>query len=167
MTQITTLLNRNSNKMTTFFLALVLTLMTSFTFAADNHNNDAIRLVNANFKTHFKTAQIINTEVSGKYTRVTFKLKDNIMTAFYGENGNLLAVVHNMLSTQLPADLQTDLKDNYGDYWITELFQIKGEDHANHIDVNCYYISLENANSKIVLKSADNSTWEVYTETAK
>jgi hypothetical protein len=167
MTQITTLLNRNSHKMTAFFLALILTVTTSITFAADNHNNDAIRLVNASFKQHFKTAQILNTEVSGKYTKVTFKLNDNIMTAFYADNGNLLAVVHNMLSTQLPADLQTDLKNNYGDYWITELFELKGEDHINHQSVNCYYISLENANGKVILRSVDDSNWEVYDEKAK
>lgn len=159
------LLNRNSNKMTAFILALVLTITTSFAFAADN--KDIIHQVNATFKQHFKTAQIINTEASGKYTKVTFKMNDNIMTAFYNDNGNLLAVVHNMLSSQLPADLKTDLKNNYADYWITELFEIKGEDHVNHQSVNCYYISLENADSKCVLRSVDNSTWELYDENAK
>jgi hypothetical protein len=166
MKQINQLLHRNTNnKMTALIMALILTVATNFTYAADS--NDVIRQVNANFKQHFKTAQIINTEASGKYTKVTFKMDNNIMTAFYADNGNLLAVVRNMLSSQLPADLRADLKDNYGDYWITELFEIKGEDHTSHQNVNCYYVSLESANSKIVLRSVDDNTWEVYDEKAK
>ena len=167
MKQINQLLKRNSNKMTAFIFALILTVTTSFTYAADSNSNDAIRQVNANFKQHFKTAQIISTEAGGKYTKVTFKLNDNVMTAFYSDNGNLLAVVHHMLSSQLPADLRNDLKNNYSDFWITELFEIKGEDRANNQSVNCYYISLENANARVILRSVDDSTWEVYDEKAK
>jgi hypothetical protein len=166
MKQINQLLKRNTtHKMTAFIMALVLTITTSFTYASDS--KDIIRLVNANFKQQFKTAQIISTDASGKYTKVTFRQNDIIMTAFYSDNGNLLALVRNMLSSQLPADLRMDLKNNYGDYWITELFELKGEDHANHENVNCYYVSLESANSRVVLRSVDDSTWEVFDEKSK
>jgi hypothetical protein len=166
MSQINQLLKRNTNnKMTAFIMALILTVTTSFAFAADS--KDIVRQVNANFKQHFKTARIISTDASGKYTKVTFMQNDIIKTAFYGDNGKLLAVVRNLLSSQLPADLRADLKDNYGDYWITELFQIKGEDHSTQDNLNCYYVSLESANSKVVLRSVDDITWEVFDEKAK
>ena len=166
MKQINQLLKRNmTHKMTAFIMALILTVTTSFSYAADS--KDIIRMVNANFKQQFKTAQIISTDASGKYTKVTFSQNDIIMTAFYSEKGNLLALIRNMLSTQLPADLRIDLKNNYGGYWITELFELKGEDHLNHENVNCYYVSLENANSRVVLRSVDDSTWEVFDEKAK
>ena len=84
-----------------------------------------------------------------------------VLFAYYADNGKLLAVVRNILSSQLPTDLQADLKSSYGDYWITELFELNGEGQ------NCYYISLENADTKLVLRSTGDNTWEVYQQTDK
>lgn len=162
MKQINQLLNRNSNtrnsKLTALFLILVMTVSSSFAFA---DSNDVIRQANANFKQHFKNAQLISTDVSGKYTKLTFKQDEVIMTAFYSNKGVLLAVVRNILSSDIPAGLREDLKASYNGYWITELFQINGE------GVNCYYVSLESADSKVVLRSVDDNNWEIFQETDK
>jgi hypothetical protein len=88
-------------------------------------------------------------------------MNDIVLFAFYSDNGQLLAVTRNILSTQLPIDLMLDLKKNYSSYWITELFELNGDEQ------NCYYVSLENADAKVVLRSTSDNNWEVYEKTAK
>jgi len=149
----------NRSKKTSVLLALLLTLATSFSFA--NGNDDITRQVKASFKQDFKNAQIISGEVHKKYTKLTFRMNDMVLFAFYSENGQLLAVVRNILSTQLPIDLQMELRKKYSDYWISELFELNGDGE------NYYYITLENADKKIILRSSAYDGWEVYNTVIK
>jgi hypothetical protein len=143
---------------THILIALLLTLSTSYSFAK---SDDSIKgEITASFRKNFQHAQIISTEVRQTYTKLTFKMNDVIMFAFYSENGELLAVTRNILSTQLPMNLLIDLKSDYSSYWITDLFELSGEGQ------DCYYITLENADSKITLCSAGDR-WEVYTSSKK
>lgn len=64
-------------------------------------------------------------------------------------------ITHNIVSTQLPAALLTSIKDNYKDYWITECHE---EGKKNRED---YFITLENADQTVQLKSNDKSSWEL------
>jgi hypothetical protein len=57
--------------------------------------------------------------------------------------------------------LQTELKKDHANEWITELFEMS---HDNGTD---YYITLENADNKTILKSSNNSTWSVYKKLRK
>jgi hypothetical protein len=160
MNKINQLLNKTFNRSnkTAFILALVLTVASSFTFA--NGIDDINKQVSTSFKQDFKNARLISSEVHSKFTKLTFKMNDIVLFAFYTDNGQLLAVVRNILSSQLPVDLMTDLKKSYSSYWITELFELNGDGQ------NCYYVSLENADSKVTLRSNGNE-WEVYQEAVK
>lgn len=161
----------NRSKKTALIVALLLTVVTSFANGshgtrANNSTNmapiaDITRPVNTSFKQDFKNAQFIGSEVHTNFTKLTFRLNDMILSAFYNENGRLLAVVRNILSSQLPVELRMDLKTSYSDYWITELFEL------NENGQTSYYVSLENADTKLVLRSGDNHTWEVYQQTDK
>jgi hypothetical protein len=62
---------------------------------------------------------------------------------------------HNILSTQLPAALLADIKNNYKDYWITECSE---KDKKKQSD---YFITLENADQIVQLRSDDSETWDV------
>jgi len=70
-------------------------------------------------------------------------------------------VVRNITSTQLPISLLSDLKKDYNEFWISDLFEIASEDQTT------YYVTLENANKKIVLKSEGSSNWTVFSKTKK
>jgi hypothetical protein len=118
-----------------------------------DEGNGAIR---ASFKREFKTAEIVNWDVTNQFTKVTFQMNGSIMFAFYSGTGELMAVTRNILSSQLPMTLAASLKDKYGDYWITDLFEINGDGS------NCYYVTLENADRKIVLRSVGLDSWETY-----
>jgi hypothetical protein len=166
MNQINQLLRQtivNRSRKTALIVALLLTVVTSFANGttgapiADGVNKP----VSTSFKQDFKNAQFIGSEAHSNFTKLTFRMNGMVLSAFYAENGRLIAVVRNILSSQLPTNLLMDLKKNYSDYWITELFEL------NENGQNAYYVSLENADTKLVLRSDDNNTWEVYQQTDK
>jgi len=60
-----------------------------------------------------------------------------------------------MSSTELPLYLRSSLKNNYTNYWITDLVE---ESNKNGFT---FYITLENADYKIILVSKKGSDWEL------
>jgi len=62
---------------------------------------------------------------------------------------------HNILSTQLPGALLTNIKEEYKNYWITELSE---EGKGKRPD---YVIVLENADQIVHLRSTGSQSWEV------
>ena len=83
------------------------------------------------------------------------------MTAYFTPDGELMGVIRNILSTQLPLNLQTSLKKEYEGYWITELFEFARPDS------NGYYITIQNADEVITLQSTDGSSWSTYSKAKK
>jgi len=146
------------SKKAAIMMALLLTVCVSYSFAkpTDSLNGD----IRTSFRKDFQNARIISTEGHKGFTKLTFKMDDMIMFAFYSENGQLLAVTRNIVSSQLPISLLMSLKNDYSGYWITELFELNSNDQS------CYYVSLENANAKLTLRSNGDS-WEVYSTTKK
>ena len=142
-------------QITTLALALVMSLC-SFAKPVDSINGE----IKASFQKSFQNGRIISTEVRKGFTKLTFKMNDVIMYAFYSDNGELLAVTRNITSSQLPMSLMMSLKNEYTGYWITDLFELSGD------GLNSYYVSLENADLKLVLRS-NGDTWEVYTTSKK
>ena len=55
----------------------------------------------------------------------------------------------------------TELKKEYNGFWISELFEMVSDDQTT------YYVSLENADKTLVLKSNGTSGWSVYAKTKK
>jgi hypothetical protein len=140
---------------TTFVIALLFSLC-SFARPADSINGE----IKTSFKKNFQNAQLMSTEAHEAFTKLTFKMNNVIMFAFYSNGGELLAVTRNITSSQLPMNLLLSLKNDYSAYWITELFEFTGD------DLNCYYVSLESADAKVTLRSNGDS-WEVYATVKK
>lgn len=147
MKQITTFKNALS-------LVAALTLFSSFSYAGNIHASKP--RFKTSFQHDFKHASLIGTEVHDNIIRVTFSMDNTIRWAYYSVDGRLLGVVHNILSTQLPDDLQGEIKEQYGNYWITELFQVSKDGDS------CYYVSLQNADETVNLRSTPDQGWEVY-----
>jgi hypothetical protein len=108
------------------------------------------------FHKDFRTADVMQVENKKEYTKVTFRMNGIVMFAYYSTDGDLLAVVRNILSTDLPIHLLMELKQKHSDYWITDLFEM------DHNGQTIYYASLENSDVKVTLRSTDNSSWETY-----
>jgi hypothetical protein len=140
-------------------VAFVLTIVsTSF---ANTTNDDHNTAVTASFHKDFKKAELLTTEPGKNFTKLTFKMNDMVLSAFYGEDGQLLAVTRNIRSNQLPIQLLLQIKKDYTAYWISDLFEFSSDGSS------AYYITLENADSKVTLRSSGSDTWEVYTKKTK
>jgi hypothetical protein len=138
-------------------VAMLLTASSTFATPTDDSNE----MVKVAFHKDFKKAQLTATEVKATYTKLTFKMNGVVMYAFYSDNGQLLAVTRNITSDQLPIQLLMDLKKNYADYWITDLFELTGDGASN------YYITLENADQSVTLRSNGSDSWDTYQKKSK
>jgi hypothetical protein len=63
--------------------------------------------------------------------------------------------VQNILSDKLPAALLANIKNDYKDYWITDLYKEGGEKELS------YFITIENADQIIKMNSTDSENWVV------
>jgi hypothetical protein len=137
---------------------LVLTMGATTSFAGTNSFAGPAHGINGQVSTafhkDFNKAELIDYTSSKDYTKLTLRMNDIIVFAYYSENGELLAVTRNIRSTQLPLPLLLDLKKNYTGYWITELFELNSEGQTS------YYMTMENADTKLNLRSVNNDSWE-------
>ena len=138
-------------------LTIALLLTISMTFAANITNNDE---ANVSFRKDFKQAELLSTDAGKDYTKFTFKINGAVLYAFYNQNGELLAVTHNMKSTELPMNLLMQIKHDHADCWVTDCFEIDTNGSTS------YYITLENADTKLTLHSNGNE-WETYSRIVK
>ncbi|MCW3120326.1 MAG: hypothetical protein JWM28_4408 [Chitinophagaceae bacterium] len=135
-------------------MALSLTVGFSVLFAQSSKNVDSYLL--DSFKDHFTNAKDVNWKQAKGYTEVTFTIDYHQLTVFYDGNAEPFAVSRNISSDQLPLALLNGIKRNYNHYWISDLFEVsKGGRSA-------YYVTLENADNKKILKSGDSGQWMAY-----
>ena len=135
-------------------VALVLAAGLGFTFAQSNKTTD--HYLQASFKESFSTAKDISWKQAKNYDEVTFTMDGHVLSAFYKDNHRLIAMSRNISSAQLPLTLLGDLKRNYNEYWITDLFELAIDGRTE------YYITLENAEKKKVMKSEAAAGWVDY-----
>ena len=118
-------------------LALAVLVSTLSAFAGEEKITP--KVLNA-FKSEFNTAKEVEWTVGHNYYKAAFVYNDKHV---------------------LPLSLQSDLKKNYCKYWITDLFEVANTEGTT------YYITLENADTKIVLKASAESEWSVHEKTRK
>jgi hypothetical protein len=70
-------------------------------------------------------------------------------------------ITHNILSDQLPATLLTDIRKDYKDYWISDLYEETDNKKPS------YHITLENADQIVKLSSDDSKRWVVVNTVAR
>ena len=134
-------------------------LLVNTAFAANK--DDVNGKVAAAFKQEFVQAKEVSWTKTNDYFRAIFKMNDDVLTAYFSEDGELMGVTRNLLSTELPIGLQTSLRKSYDGYWISDLFEYNKQDNSG------YYITLENASEVITLQATDGRTWSVYKKTKK
>jgi hypothetical protein len=153
----------NNKKMKRVILSIATVLMMGLSsFANVNVNgNEVNQQAVQSFKKDFVNATGVTWEQTADYVKATFRLNDQVLFAYYNTNGELQAVVRNIVSDQLPISLLTELKKNYSGYWISDLFEIASNDETS------YYVTLENSDKKIVLKSEGTSNWGQFAKAKK
>jgi len=138
-------------------ILIVVTTQLSFANDAPATTSSVIKTFNRNFY----RATEVEWQSSEGYEKASFLLDNNFMNAYYTPDGELIAVVRNIISDQLPLKLLLELKKNYSGLWISELFEVvNGSDDQ-------YYVTLENADEKLILKSKANKSWKLYQKLVK
>jgi hypothetical protein len=137
-------------------LAIVLTL---FSTAFANLPSSTTERAARSFQQEFSHATEVKWAETNNYVLATFHQDKQTLFAYYDFQGNLIGVVQHILTTSLPQSLQNDIKKHYGNYWVSELFQVKTEEGVN------FYLELKNADESIVLTSEGNNGWNHYSVT--
>lgn len=141
-------------------IALLLSLTITTTFANNNEEVVNYKTLNA-FKKEFATASDVKWEAAKDFVKATFRMNNQVMMAYYNPTGELLAITRNLQTTQLPINLMTDIKKNYGKAWVSDLFELTSNDETS------YYVTLQDADQTIVLKSYGTLGWSIYKKEKK
>ncbi len=141
----------------TWALILMVGVSTSF---AHGFEGVSEKVMNS-FKKEFANAENVQWESGKEFAKATFGYHGQVMFAYYNNDGTLLAVTRNIMAGQLPLSLLSEVKKNYSEYWISDLFEMSSNNETS------YYITLENGDQKIVLRSVDSTSWDVYRKDKK
>ncbi len=137
-------------------------LMVSISASFANNIGEVRKQVVQNFNKEYANATDIKWTVTNQFTKVTFKLEDQILFAYYNLDGERMAVSRNILAGQLPLALSEDIKKSYSSYWVTDMFEILDKDGTH------YYATIEDSDQRIVLKgSSFAGSWSVHKRKSK
>lgn len=139
-------------------MTLAIAMSTLGAFAGEE--NVSPKVLDA-FKSEFNTAKEVEWTTGSNYYKAAFTYNDKHVFAYYSMDGELLGLTRYISPVDLPLSLQSSLKKSYTDYWISDLFEVAKNDGTG------YYITLENADTKIILKASDGSEWNVYQKIRK
>lgn len=139
-------------------LTLAVALSTLCSFAREVEVSS--RVLNA-FKSEFAGAKEVTWTAGSNFYKAAFIYNDQYVFAFYSTEGEMMAMTRYISSLDLPMSLQTGLKKGYSQYWISDLFEVSNDNGTT------YYITVEDADAKIVLKSDGLAGWDVYQKTTK
>jgi hypothetical protein len=138
-------------------LTIALSLVSLSSFA--NGEDVSPRAVKS-FNKSFKNATEVKWTVTDNYFKADFALNGQYVSAFYNEDGSMIALTRNLSSLQLPIALQADLKSNYNCYWISNVLEVANEEGTS------YYITLETGDEQLTLKSSGDS-WSTFKKQRK
>ena len=103
-------------------LTIALSLISFSSFAKDDVVVTPAAL--QSFKNSFKTATEVNWSAGDNFYKADFSMNGQYVSAYYDAEGHMIALTRNISSLNLPITLQASLKNNYSQYWISELFEV-------------------------------------------
>jgi hypothetical protein len=143
-------------KKTLIALAFTMLGLAGSTYAADPKSMPVPVRVEAQFSQQFAHAMDVRWEEGKNFFKATFENWGRTLFAFYAGNGDLMGVATNLSSSTLPEPLQTQIKQSYSGYWITDLFGY------HNVNEKGFVVTLENADKIVVLKAVSDDRWSVY-----
>jgi hypothetical protein len=143
-------------KIVTLFTLVILAATT--TFAA---GNDISKNALATFSESYAKATNVKWEKENNYYKASFEMNGQSLSALLSEEGDMIAVSRNILSTELPINLQASLNKNFSEYWISGLVE-----YAVYNETK-YFVTVENADQKTTLESVGTYDWSSIKKVAK
>jgi hypothetical protein len=139
-------------------LILAVSISTLSAFASDEKVSATVLQA---FQTEFSTAKEVSWTVGANYFKAEFTFNEQRVSAFYSPTGDLMGLTRYITMPDLPLNLQASLKKSYADFWISDLFEVSKSDNTG------YYITLENAETILVMKATADDNWTVYKKVKK
>jgi hypothetical protein len=130
-------------------------IATAFSAAFANEGTPLSAEISNSFNKEFTNAQNVNWINKDAQSIASFTWNNQILHAYYSQDGQLNLVMHNISSDNLPVMLLGELKNNYNGYWISDLYEAVTNGHSS------FYATIENADQKITLKSEAVKSWNV------
>jgi hypothetical protein len=112
------------------------------------------------FNNTFTQATEVSWSVSNDFYKAVFFLNNQYITAYFKYDGTMAAITRHIPATSLPIVLQTALKNNNKGQWISDVIEVTNDDGLQ------YYVTLETADTKVILKSSANA-WSTYEKQRK
>jgi hypothetical protein len=143
---------------------VIITLVALLSIVSEKSQATEIKVspvVIRSFNSEFVNASEVKWTVADLYYKAEFIFSGQYVTAYYDENGQLIAVARNISSHELPLSLQKNLNKFYTNYWITNLFELTDESGTN------YYLTLENADTRMTLRSNASLGWNLFSKQNK
>jgi hypothetical protein len=113
------------------------------------------------FNQEFSGARNVSWVAGSNYYRAAFVINGQNVFAYYTTDGELMSLARYISSQQLPIHLLTTLKNDYDTYWISDLFEV------NNNEGTSYYVTLENAETKLMLRSGNGNDWSTHSKRRK
>jgi hypothetical protein len=136
-------------------MILTLAIAVSSLVAFAREENVSKKVLDA-FKTEFATVKEVEWTAGSDYYKAAFKYNEKYVFAYYSLDGELLGLTRYISSVDLPLNLQISLKKNSKGYWVSDLFEVAKNGTTS------YYLTLDNADTKMVLRSTGGSDWETF-----
>ena len=140
-----------------FMLGLLVTMGVCSAYPSERVSQKVL----ASFKAEFTNAQDVAWETGNNYFRAAFTMNEQRIFAYYNVDGQLLSIARYISSIQLPVNRYADLKNDYSKYWISDLFEVSNSEGLH------YYVTLETADSKLVMHSGNGGSWSTYSKSKK
>ena len=137
------------------FLLFIMVTLSSFAAKSAPKADPITPVVLESFQTTFREANEVNWTESKYFFKAEFLFNGQYISAFFTKGGLLIATAKNLVFNELPLFLQINFRESYNDYWITDLFEMTKDGETT------YYMTLENADQKLVLNSSLNC-WNVF-----
>ncbi len=137
-------------------ILVIITMVASFYTATSYAKNITPTVVAQAMQAQFTDAKNVSwSEVNNLY-KAQFVLNDQTIIAYFDGEGKLVASARNLTALELPILLQTDLKNSYAKYNVSNIMEVDNEDGV------AYYVTANNGSKTIQLKSTEYGTWNVY-----
>jgi hypothetical protein len=144
-------------KLSSLLAALVVFVASSF---ANTDPEPANQKLSAALTKHFSTAQSITWNQAAMITTASFILDGQYLAAHFSPEAKMLGISKNVAANDLPLNMRLELTSYFDKYWVSDIFEYAtpGSD--------AFYVTLENSDSKLVLKS-EGGAFQVFKKTTK
>ncbi len=139
-------------------LTMAFSVFTMSAFAIDGTINPRVQ---KSFESSFASAKDVKWSMVENLYLAEFSVDGQKVSAFYDVEGTLVATARHIAPQQLPISLQSSLKKRSEGYTLADIFEVNNQDGTS------YYVTIDNGEKRIMLKSGVAGDWSVYKKEKK